>query len=189
MLVDTESKLFRLVIALLVSIFFLVALLSSNPYQKKFDFAMAAGCQLLFVNMFLGGLFIRLYEDIANDTLGSPELAFRFLGLHSSEQAVAFMICVAFAMLVLFWLTLAADAYKHIVDKRLRSRWAVCTTHPPYIERWRLRGIYACFLSHYKIEAASEARYMHDVLRKMLKQPVFLDSSTLSDLRYLVSEG
>ena len=35
--------------------------------------------------------------------------------------------------------------------------------------RWDLR------LSHYKMEAASEARYMHDVLRKMLKAPVFLD--------------
>lgn len=38
-------------------------------------------------------------------------------------------------------------------------------------------------------EAASDARYMHDMLRKMLKAPVFLDSSTLSDLRNLVAEG
>ncbi|KAL3912190.1 MAG: hypothetical protein SGPRY_008420, partial [Prymnesium sp.] len=37
--------------------------------------------------------------------------------------------------------------------------------------------------------AASEARYMHDILRKMLKAPVFLDSSVLSDLRNLITEG
>jgi len=39
------------------------------------------------------------------------------------------------------------------------------------------------------MEAASEARFMHDVLRKMLRTPVFLDSSALLDLRNLVTEG
>ncbi|KAL3919824.1 MAG: hypothetical protein SGPRY_005490, partial [Prymnesium sp.] len=38
-------------------------------------------------------------------------------------------------------------------------------------------------------EAAAEARYMHDILRKMLKAPVFLDSSVLRDLRNLITEG
>merc|ERR1712023_551083 len=59
---------------------------------------------------------------------------------------------------------------------------------PPQF-RWKQRGVYACFLSHYKMEAASDARYMHDMLRKMLKTPVFLDSSSLSDLRNLITEG
>ena len=30
---------------------------------------------------------------------------------------------------------------------------------------------------------------MHDILRKMLKAPVFLDSSVLRDLRNLITEG
>ena len=38
-------------------------------------------------------------------------------------------------------------------------------------------------------EAASDARYMHDMLRKMLKAPIFLDSSELSDLRTLITGG
>jgi len=38
-------------------------------------------------------------------------------------------------------------------------------------------------------EASSDARYMHDMLRKMLKAPVFLDSSALNDLRNLITEG
>ena len=41
--------------------------------------------------------------------------------------------------------------------------------------RWKPHEIYACFLSHYKMEAASDARYIHDMLRKMLQSPVFLD--------------
>eukprot|EP00966_Prymnesium_polylepis_P105782 2449783-Prymnesium_polylepis.1 len=59
---------------------------------------------------------------------------------------------------------------------------------PPHV-RWKPSAVYACFLSHYKLEAASDARYMHDMLRKMLKSPVFLDSSALSDLRNLITEG
>ena len=39
---------------------------------------------------------------------------------------------------------------------------------------------FACFLSHNKMEAASDARYMHDVMRKMLRAPVFMDSASLS---------
>ena len=39
------------------------------------------------------------------------------------------------------------------------------------------------------MEAASDARYLHDVLRQMLQAPVFLDSSSLKDLRELITEG
>lgn len=37
-------------------------------------------------------------------------------------------------------------------------------------------------------EAASDARYMHDMLRKMLRAPVFIDSVNLNDLRSLITE-
>jgi len=90
----------------------------------------------------------------------------------------------------LLGLTLFGESYMSLVQKRLEDKFSVCTMDPPQMLRgWRTRGIYACFLSHYKMEAASDARYMHDMLRKMLKAPVFLDSSTLSDLRNLITEG
>eukprot|EP00966_Prymnesium_polylepis_P241027 5574583-Prymnesium_polylepis.1 len=65
---------------------------------------------------------------------------------------------------------------------------SVCTTDPPFV-KWKPRGVYACFLSHSKMDAASDARYIHDAFRKMLQSPVFLDSSTLRDLRQLIVEG
>eukprot|EP00966_Prymnesium_polylepis_P272856 6303606-Prymnesium_polylepis.1 len=34
-----------------------------------------------------------------------------------------------------------------------------------------------------------DARFMHDVMRKMLRCPVFLDSSSLADLRLLIRDG
>ena len=39
------------------------------------------------------------------------------------------------------------------------------------------------------MEAASDARYLHDLLRRVLRTPVFLDSSTLTDLRTLFTDG
>ena len=48
---------------------------------------------------------------------------------------------------------------------------------------------YCCFLSHYKVEAGSDARYLNDLIARMTGVPCFLDSSDLSDLRTLMSEG
>lgn len=53
--------------------------------------------------------------------------------------------------------------------------------------RWSL-GLdseYCCFLSHFKLEAASDARIMKDKLGDILGAPVFLDSDDLMDLRAL----
>jgi hypothetical protein len=36
---------------------------------------------------------------------------------------------------------------------------------------------YACFVSHFKQQAGSDARYLADLLTRMLKAPVFIDSA------------
>lgn len=54
---------------------------------------------------------------------------------------------------------------------------------------WPLQRTYACFLSHYKLEAASDARYLKDLLQRMMGAPVFLDSEDLVDLRDLFEKG
>ena len=48
---------------------------------------------------------------------------------------------------------------------------------------------FACFLSHFKVEAGSDARYLKDLLQRMLGCPVFLDSNELADLRHLFGDG
>ncbi|KAL1512046.1 hypothetical protein AB1Y20_005320 [Prymnesium parvum] len=188
LLIDSELRFIRLLAGLVVSISFLIVLLALKPYKRPFDYMMAAGCQILFVCIFVGGIIVRLYEDIAKDSSGGPELAYQFLGLQSSEHIIVIMILVAFSMLALLMFTLVSESYAHFIHQRLMRKWSVCTMNPPYMH-WRTRGIYACFLSHYKMEAASDARYMHDMLRKMLQAPVFLDSSALNDLRNLITEG
>ena len=55
--------------------------------------------------------------------------------------------------------------------------------------QWRAGGKYAAFLSHFKMEAGSDARFLREVLMKMLGTNVFLDSADLTDLRLLMTEG
>ena len=57
--------------------------------------------------------------------------------------------------------------------------------------RWCLKEgqRYVCFLSHFKAEAAAEARYLKDALDRMTACHVYLDSSTLADLRELFASG
>ena len=98
------------------------------------------------------------------------------------------MIAVMVALLVLLKLALLLEgwlAFRRAADS---AKWSVCTMQPPVFE-WRPQRTYACFISHFKREAASDARYLHDALRKMLKAPVYLDSSSLFDLRTLFTEG
>jgi hypothetical protein len=92
---------------------------------------------------------VRLFEDIANDTLGSPFLAHRFLGLRSVEEVVVIMVCVAFLMLAALGLTLCGEMYVQMISERLEARFSVITMNPPYVH-WERRAIYACFLSHCK---------------------------------------
>ena len=62
--------------------------------------------------------------------------------------------------------------------------------HPPTCA-WSLGEgkSFAAFLSHYKVEAGSDARYIADMIRGIAAQPAFLDSENLVDLRTLFEHG
>eukprot|EP00966_Prymnesium_polylepis_P288629 6666739-Prymnesium_polylepis.1 len=66
----------------------------------------------------------------------------------------------------------------------MRARTAHCPHEDVYHRRCRCLA--PCPVP---AEAASDARYIHDMLRKMLRMPVFLDSSALNDMRKLITDG
>ena len=60
-----------------------------------------------------------------------------------------------------------------------------------FIEGWSIKKRYAAFLSHFKAEAAAEARILKLELVKALRTPdekIFLDADSLSDLRELQAQ-
>jgi hypothetical protein len=85
--VDASKPFLRLFTAFIVSQAYLIVLLACRPCRRAFDNVMAVGTQVLFVCLFLGAVLVHLYEDIANGTSGSKELAYRYLGLQSSDEA------------------------------------------------------------------------------------------------------
>ena len=72
----------------------------------------------------------------------------------------------------------------------LRARNRSPLVKPPRV-KWELGPgkKYAVFLSHYKNEAGMEARYLRDLLQKVLHKPCFLDSQDLSSLHQLFTHG
>ena len=52
-------------------------------------------------------------------------------------------------------------------------------------EKWPLKGKFCCFISHFKREAATEARMIGQMLEAALDAPVFIDSDNLKDLNKL----
>ena len=63
-------------------------------------------------------------------------------------------------------------------------------TSPP-THNWELRqgNRYCAFLSHFKVEAGSDARYLSDLIRRKTGFAAYLDSNDLVDLRTLFNEG
>ena len=59
----------------------------------------------------------------------------------------------------------------------------------PPTTHWGTDSAYCTFLSHYKVEAGSDARYLSDLIRRMTGAPAYLDSTDLVDLRLLFQDG
>ena len=110
------------------------------------------------------------------------------MGFSSTEEIVAVLILMSLLMVLLQVAAILFEGARAYQREVHAARWSCCNIHVPTFY-WAPSRSYACFLSHYKIEAASDARYLHDMLSQMLQSPVYLDSSKLTDLRTLFTEG
>mmetsp|Transcript_21131 Transcript_21131/g.45962 ORF Transcript_21131/g.45962 Transcript_21131/m.45962 type:complete len:749 (+) Transcript_21131:79-2325(+) len=107
----------------------------------------------------------------------------------TTDYTALVVVLVVFATLLVgftvTWVVLALRWHRNFKNSLLAS---APTLNPP-TTKWVTKnkdGV-ACFLSHYKLEAGSDARYLHDLLQRMLTANVFLDSNDLTDLRALFS--
>ena len=174
LLLNVRRRYMRLLVGMAISVGYLVAIIVCAPYRRKLDHLLAAGCQVLLMCTFVGGIVVCFYEEAAEETTGSAALAYQLLGLHSSDAAIACMIASTMAVLALFGCAICGEICAY--DSGVRSTWKVCTMDPPHVKDWRLRDgfKFAAFISHCKVESGTDARYMHDVMRQMLRAPVFL---------------
>ena len=176
----------QMMVAVLVSQLFLVLHLQSLPYRNHLDNVLSTVINLSLCVFFIWCLMLQMGALGDDDDLESGRLS--SLGVAVSVMMLVAIVGVLIIAFLLFLLEVVVKASKERAESRQREKWAGCTIEPPTV-KWPAEKSYACFLSHYKMEAASDARLMHDMLAKMLRYPVFLDSSNLTDLRQLITDG
>jgi hypothetical protein len=82
--------------------------------------------------------------------------------------------CVVGALAVTTMVVVVQIAHARVLQRReaAKQKLPACDWHLPVGQS------YVCFLSHYKVEAGAEARYIKDALDQMLGHPTYLDSSS-----------
>jgi len=190
-----QGNMMQLTVGTLLAAVFFLFQMQANPYKANADDLLAATSSFCLVVVFLCATAFK-YQLPFND----PGLQLKM----SDEQKETFVMSIETLTQITIWSTLGAlaltcailfvqltsEAREEVRWRNLQAQWQVPTSDPPWCE-WRPRrgNKYSTFLSHFKIEVASEARYLSDLLRKMLRCGAFLDSSTLTDLRVLFDEG
>jgi len=187
LLIDESKHFLRLVVAMLVSLAYLMLMIRVRPYVRPEDDMLACSSQTALVLIFFCGILMETFQSLSDQA--GVEAAEASTGFDSTDSIVTMMIMCTIGMFCLSCIVIVVEGIKSYRLAFARSKWA-CTmeTNAPHFE-WRAHGDYACFLSHYKMEAASDCRYLHDVLSKMLRSAIYYDSSSLTDLRTLFTEG
>ena len=80
-------------------------------------------------------------------------------------------------------------AQRAAVRRKMKAFKSVLKSPPQMAWPLQRHSQYAAFLSHYKVGAGMEARYLRDILQMLLGVPQFLDSQELTDIRDLISTG
>ena len=168
---------FSLVLTLLCSI--------AEPFQRREHdkFSLLCNFSLVMVLFFSLILKIGLLSEGVNDfDSASVSVALIFALLASVIVASVLAVYQVYQSTRAAARAAAAEHEASIARGRL--------SHPPSHE-WGLSqgNRYCMFLSHFKEEAGSDARYLSDLIKRMTGCAAYLDSNDLVDLRTLFNEG
>ena len=142
LLVPVEQSFLRLVIALLISIVFLLVLLSLRPYLRVEDNLIAGAAQASCVFIFIGAILTRLFvefSDVTQDGVVTDIMAF-----DSPDTIAASLVLVTFAVLIFSFSTMLLLLQKegHIPTIRTVQTHTAPELSLPEGGKWH------CFLSH-----------------------------------------
>ena len=167
-----QGSYLQLVSATLVQYVFLVLQVYAAPFKRASDNHFA-----LMVNVLLSFVF-SLCQYLREDELVETT---KDVIAHSSYQrfhisAASLTILLSCSTLFVIVATCIIMAYTLVVlsnERRAARTWMVGTLQPRQIH-WTTQKTYAAFLSHFKREAASDARYLRDLLMRTTRTPIYL---------------
>ena len=136
-----------------------------------------------------------LSEDVEDSDLLSDELQALYT-FDSAVTSAAFILTLLASVIVASVLAVyqVQQSTREAARAAAAEREAVIArgrlSHPPTTS-WELRqgNRYCMFLSHFKVEAGSDARYLSDLIKRKTGCAAYLDSNDLVDLRTLFNEG
>ena len=161
-MIPVEQAFARIFSALLISIIFLLCLLTARPYRNRVDERLAAACASTLVFIFLGAMLVRIYEQIATES--GPAAATEmlvFTGTHTLT-GVLIGLCI-FALAISVALTVHL-AHCHRKERLNAAKWATQTIDPPVFD-WRPTRYYAAFLSQeHQVESVATLPWARSIV-------------------------
>ena len=188
----------QLIIGFAFSLVLLLFTSIARPFQRNGHDEFSLLCNFSLVMVLFFCLLLKmgvLSEQVEDSNLLSEELSASYI-FDAAALSVALM-CTLLASVIVASVLAAYQVYQ---STRKAARAAAAEreasiargrlTTPPML-KWKLRqgNRYCVFLSHFKEEAGSDARYLSDLIRRKTGCAAYLDSNDLVDLRTLFNEG
>ena len=188
----------QLVIGFAFSLVVLLFTSIADPFQNHGHIKFGLLCNFSLVMVLFFSLVLKmgvLSEDVKDSDLLSDE----FQALYTFDSAVL-SVALMFTLLASVMVASVLAVYQAHQSTRATARAAAAEreafiargrlSNPPS-HKWELRqgNRYCMFLSHFKVEAGSDARYLSDLIKRKTGCAAYLDSNDLVDLRTLFNEG
>jgi len=187
-LFQPRGSIVQLVAGTTFTAIYLFVQMQAGPYLELPEDYLANSCSFLILAYFLCCLVYKIGaltdQPIVNGVMSLEErLDFKMPWENDEFTWVVGGSVLGAIILALCILGLQLASERARLKREASNRLPTC--------RWQLKGgqRYVCFLSHFKAEAAAEARYLKDALDHMTGCHAYLDSSTLADLRELFASG
>ena len=170
----------------------------AEPFQSQLHNKFSLLCNFSLVVVFFFSLVLKmgvLSEGLEDSYLLSDELKAVFT-FDTAGITVALIVTLLASVLV----AAAMAVYQVYTSTRAAARAAAAEreasiargrlSQPPS-HNWELRqgNRFCVFLSHFKVEAGSDARCLSNLIKRMTGCAAYLDSNDLVDLRTLFNEG
>ena len=188
----------QLVIGFVFSLVILLFTSTAEPFQIHGHIKFSLLCNFSLVMILFFSLVLKmgvLSEDVEDSDLLSDELH----ALYTFDPAVL-SVALVFTLLASVIVASVLAVYQVYQSTRAAARTTATEleaaiarghlSHPP-TTGWELRqgNRFCMFLSHFKVEAGADARYLSDLIKRIAGCAAYLDSNDLVDLRTLFNEG
>ena len=183
----------QLVIGLAFSLIVLLFTSIAEPFQSHGHdkFSLLCNFSLVMVLSFSLVLKMGVLSEVVEDSDLQAGYTFDSAGLSAALIVTLLASVIVASVLAVYQVYQSTrSAARAAAAEREASIARGRLTHPPS-HKWELRegNRYCMFLSHFKVEAGSDARYLSDLIKRKTGCAAYLDSNDLVDLRTLFNEG